>query len=319
MLILVVYFITLPALTSKVVSGETPMDEKTQTFISSRVVRTKYGDIRGFIVTPESRYLEPVEVFRGVPYASPPVGSLRFMPPVSGAQWSGVKIAEEFSPVCPQVLPDIRNETAVLKRISRGRLEYLKRILPFLTNQSEDCLYLNIYAPAQAGVRDAVARYPVLVFVHGESYEWSSGNPYDGTVLASHAGLVVVTINYRLGILGFLNPRSDEFPRSPANYGLMDQIAALHWIKENVAVFGGDPTNVTLMGHGTGAACVHFLLTSLAVPEGLLFHRAILMSGSGLSPWSLVADPNKFAAIVATHANCSPELTPPLLLRCLRE
>ncbi|XP_073949169.1 neuroligin-1-like isoform X2 [Choristoneura fumiferana] len=119
--------------------------------------------------------------------------------------------------------------------------------------------------------------------------------------------------------VGFLNPRSDEYPRSPANYGLMDQIAALHWIKENVAVFGGDPTNVTLMGHGTGAACVHFLLTSLAVPEGLLFHRAILMSGSGLSPWSLVADPNRYAAIVATHANCSPELTPPALLRCLRE
>ncbi|KAJ2944058.1 hypothetical protein O0L34_g8395 [Tuta absoluta] len=316
----IAYFISLPALTSKMVRGDTPADEKAQQpLISSRVVRTKYGDIRGFIVTPESRFLEPVEVFRGVPYASPPVGSLRFMPPVSGAQWSGVKIAEQFSPVCPQVLPDIRNETAVLRRISKGRLEYLKRILPFLTNQSEDCLYLNIYAPAQAGVRDAVARYPVLVFVHGESYEWSSGNPYDGTVLASHAGLVVVTINYRLGILGFLNPRSEEDPRSPANYGLMDQIAALHWIKENVAVFGGDPTNVTLMGHGTGAACVHFLLTSLAVPEGLLFHRAVLMSGSGLSPWSLVADPNKYAAIVATHANCSPELTPPALLRCLRE
>ncbi|XP_060810553.1 neuroligin-4, Y-linked [Amyelois transitella] len=320
LMLTIIHFITLPVLTSKLVRGDTNMDEKPpQPMISSRVVRTKYGDIRGFIVTPESRYLEPVEVFRGVPYASPPVGSLRFMPPVSGAQWSGVKIAEEFSPVCPQVLPDIRNETAVLKRISKGRLEYLKRILPFLTNQSEDCLYLNIYAPAQAGVRDAIARYPVLVFVHGESYEWSSGNPYDGTVLASHAGLVVVTINYRLGILGFLNPRSDDYPRSPANYGLMDQIAALHWIKENVAVFGGDPTNVTLMGHGTGAACVHFLLTSLAVPEGLLFHRAILMSGSGLSPWSLVADPNKYAALVATHANCSPELTPPALLRCLRE
>ncbi|XP_045504959.1 neuroligin-4, Y-linked [Colias croceus] len=317
LILILVHFVSLPVLTSRV-RGDT-MEEKTQPFISSRVVRTKYGDIRGFIVTPESRFLEPVEVFRGVPYASPPVGSLRFMPPVSGAQWSGVKIAEEFSPVCPQVLPDIRNETAVLKRISKGRLEYLKRILPFLTNQSEDCLYLNIYAPAQAGVRDAVARYPVLVFVHGESYEWSSGNPYDGTVLASYAGLVVVTINYRLGILGFLNPRSDDFPRSPANYGIMDQIAALHWIKENVAVFGGDPTNVTLMGHGTGAACVHFLLTSLAVPEGLLFHRAILMSGSGLSPWSLVADPNKYAAIVATHANCSPDLTPPALLRCLRE
>ncbi|CAK1600437.1 unnamed protein product [Parnassius mnemosyne] len=319
LILVIVHFVTLPVLTWRPVKGETAMDDKTPPLISSRVVRTKYGDIRGFIMTPESRFLEPVEVFRGVPYASPPVGSLRFMPPVSGAQWSGVKIAEEFSPVCPQVLPDIRNETAVLKRISRGRLDYLKRILPFLTNQSEDCLYLNIYAPAQAGVRDAVARYPVLVFVHGESYEWSSGNPYDGAVLASHAGLVVVTINYRLGILGFLNPRSDDFPRSPANYGLMDQIAALHWIKENVAVFGGDPTNVTLMGHGTGAACVHFLLTSLAVPEGLLFHRAILMSGSGLSPWSLVADPHKYASIVARHANCSPDLTPPALLRCLRE
>ncbi|XP_069354216.1 neuroligin-4, X-linked isoform X2 [Maniola hyperantus] len=317
-ILIILHFITLPALTSRLVRGENTMEDKNIPLISSRVVRTKYGDIRGFIVTPESRFLEPVEVFRGIPYASPPMGSLRFMPPVSGAQWSGVKIAEEFGPVCPQVLPDIRNETAVLKRISRGRLEYLKRILPFLTNQSEDCLYLNIYAPAQ-GVRDAVARYPVLVFVHGESYEWSSGNPYDGAVLASHAGLVVVTINYRLGILGFLNPRSDDFPRSPANYGLMDQIAALHWIKENVAVFGGDPTNVTLMGHGTGAACVHFLLTSLAVPEGLLFHRAILMSGSGLSPWSLVADPNKYAELVATHANCSPDLTPPALLRCLRE
>ncbi|CAH2069135.1 unnamed protein product, partial [Iphiclides podalirius] len=318
LILVIVHFVTLPVLTWRPVRGDS-LEDKGQPLISSRVVRTKYGDIRGFIMTPESRYLEPVEVFRGVPYASPPVGSLRFMPPVSGAQWSGVKIAEEFGPVCPQVLPDIRNETAVLKRISRGRLEYLKRILPFLTNQSEDCLYLNIYAPAQAGLRDAVSRYPVLVFVHGESYEWSSGNPYDGAVLASHAGLVVVTINYRLGILGFLNPRSDDFPRSPANYGLMDQIAALHWIKENVAVFGGDPTNVTLMGHGTGAACVHFLLTSLAVPEGLLFHRAILMSGSGLSPWSLVADPNKYASIVATNANCSPELTPPALLRCLRE
>lgn len=145
------YFITLPAFTYKLVRGEdqTMEDNTTPPLISSRVVRTRNGDIRGFIVTPESRYLEPVEAFRGIPYASAPIGTLRFMPPVSGAQWSGVKIAEEFGPVCPQVLPDIRNETAVLKRISKGRLEYLKRILPFLTNQSEDCLYLNIYAPAQ--------------------------------------------------------------------------------------------------------------------------------------------------------------------------
>lgn len=118
-------------------------------FSASRTVRTKYGDVSGVIVTPDSRHLDAVEVFKGVPYASPPTGSLRFMPPVTGALWSGVKIANQFSPVCPQRLPDIHNETLALKRMPRGRLEYLKRLLPYLRNQSEDCLYLNIYAPAQ--------------------------------------------------------------------------------------------------------------------------------------------------------------------------
>ncbi|XP_075235793.1 neuroligin-3-like [Lycorma delicatula] len=99
----------------------------------------------------------------------------------------------------------------------------------------------------------------------------------------------------------------------------MDQIAALHWIQENVAFFNGDPTNVTLVGHGTGAACVNFLMASSAVPDGLLFHRAILMSGSALSPWALVREPFKFARQVARHANCSPELPHPHLLKCLRD
>ncbi|KAJ8918303.1 hypothetical protein NQ315_014173 [Exocentrus adspersus] len=118
---------------------------------------------------------------------------------------------------------------------------------------------------------------------------------------------------------GFLNANTDPYSRSPANYGLMDQIAALHWIQENIAVFGGDPTNVTLLGHGTGAACVNFLVTSSAVPEGVLFHRAMLMSGSGLSPWALIQEPSRYAAQVAIHANCSPELPHPHLLKCLRE
>lgn len=113
-----------------------------QAELSSRTVRTKYGEISGVIMTLE-RNLEGVEVFRGVPYASPPVGSLRFMPPVNGALWQGVKVADKFGPVCPQKLPELSNE------MPRGRLEYLKRLLPYLRNQSEDCLYLNIYAPAQ--------------------------------------------------------------------------------------------------------------------------------------------------------------------------
>ncbi|XP_039296333.1 neuroligin-4, Y-linked [Nilaparvata lugens] len=116
---------------------------------ATRTIHTKYGDVSGVIVTPDNRHLDAVEVFKGIPYASPPVGSLRFMPPVTGALWSGVKVADRFSPVCPQRLPDISNETLALKKMPRGRLEYLKRLLPYLQNQSEDCLYLNIYAPAQ--------------------------------------------------------------------------------------------------------------------------------------------------------------------------
>ncbi|XP_046472478.1 neuroligin 3 [Neodiprion pinetum] len=282
--------------------------------LSSRIVRTKYGELSGVIVNLE-RYLESVEVFRGVPYASPPIGSLRFMPPVSGALWQGVKIADKFGPVCPQKLP------VLSEKIPRGRLEYLRRLLPYLKNQSEDCLYLNIYAPVQAGARDSGGRrYPVIVFVHGESYEWSSGNPYDGSVLASYGGVVVVTINYRLGILGFLNANTDAHLRSPANYGLMDQIAALHWVQENIGYFGGDPGNVTLVGHGTGAACVNFLMTSHAVPDGLLFHRGILMSGSALSPWALIRGAAGYAMQVARHLNCSAVAgDPQALLRCLRD
>ncbi|XP_055539112.1 neuroligin-4, Y-linked [Wyeomyia smithii] len=288
---------------------------------TTRVVHTKYGSVSGTIEHLEGRHLDPVEAFRGIPYASPPIGTLRFMPPVTGALWSGVKKADRFSPVCPQRLPDIANETAALERMPRGRLEYLKRLLPYLRNQSEDCLYLNIYVPTQAGSREnsGPQKYPVMVFVHGESYEWNSGNPYDGSVLASFGQILVVTINYRLGILGFLNANIDRFSKAPANYGLMDIIAALHWIQENIEAFGGDPRSVTLAGHGTGAACVHFLIASAAVPEGLLFHRAILMSGSGLAPWSLVREPAKFAAYVSHHVNCSPDLPHQMLLKCLRD
>ncbi|KAG8199759.1 hypothetical protein JTE90_000852 [Oedothorax gibbosus] len=130
----------LPALTSSaILESQRP---------STRVVTTKYGTLRGVIVTLSNRHLQPVEKFLGVPYAGVPTGSLRFMPPVTPPHWKGVKPADQLSPVCPQKLPDIGNETEALKRMPAGRLDYLKRLLPFLKNQSEDCLYLNIYAPA---------------------------------------------------------------------------------------------------------------------------------------------------------------------------
>lgn len=131
-LILVQMVVVILALVPFVASGD----------LNSRTVKTKYGDIKGVIVKLE-RNLGGVEVFRGVPYASPAVGSLRFMPPVNGAPWHGVKIADRFGPVCPQKLPELTNA------MPPGRLEYLRRLLPLLRNQSEDCLYLNIYAPAQ--------------------------------------------------------------------------------------------------------------------------------------------------------------------------
>ncbi|XP_054282798.1 neuroligin-2-like isoform X2 [Macrosteles quadrilineatus] len=280
---------------------------------SCRTVRTKYGDVSGVIVTPDNRYLDAVEVFKGIPYATPPVGSLRFMPPVSGAMWQGVKMANRFSPVCPQSLPDVTNDTAALRKMSRGRLEYLRRMIPYLRNQSEDCLYLNVYVPhvVLGDPREPVPLFPVLVYIHGDSYMWGAGSLYDGSVLSSYGGLVVVTLNYRLGILGFLNTNS-----GPSNFGLMDQIAALHWVQENIASFGGDPRNVTVMGHGTGAVCVHLLATTTAVTEGSLFQRVILMSGSALCPWALVRDPLKFARQVSRHAACPWDRQ---LMTCLRQ
>ncbi|XP_054709023.1 neuroligin-4, X-linked-like [Uloborus diversus] len=154
---------------------------------------------------------------------------------------------------------------------------------------------------------------PVIVFIHGESYEWNAGNPYDGSVLASYGKVVVVTVNFRLGVLGFL-PLMEGSARG--NYGLTDQVAALHWIQENIAEFGGDPKNVTLLGHGHGAACVNFLVLS-PMAKGL-FHRAIMMSGSALSPWAIARDANFYARQIARTLGC-PTAKPAALLECLRQ
>ncbi|XP_056632863.1 neuroligin-4, Y-linked [Diorhabda sublineata] len=271
--------------------------------ISTRIIQTRYGRLQGLIVPMDAqRSLKSIEVFLGVPYATPPVQSNRFSPTRTPIPWDGILLSDKLGPVCPQKLPDISNETAALEKMPKGRLEYLKRLLPYLKNQSEDCLYLNIYAPSQVSP-DSLR--PVIVYIHGESFEWNSGNPYDGSVLASYSDLVVITLNYRLGILGFLNANpAPHLKARVANYGLMDQIAALHWVQQNVALFGGDPNNVTLAGHGSGAACINFLMISPTVMQGL-FHRTILLSGSALSSWALVEDPVNYAVKLAKEMNCS--------------
>ncbi|KAF2894697.1 hypothetical protein ILUMI_11476 [Ignelater luminosus] len=119
---------------------------------SSRIVEIESGAIRGIILELNSRHLEPVEVFRGVPYAAPPVGPLRFRPPVPPLSWPGTRLADTFGSVCPQKYPDITNKTAALQFMPKGRYHYLKKLLPLLVNQSEDCLFLNIYVPGSGSV-----------------------------------------------------------------------------------------------------------------------------------------------------------------------
>ncbi|XP_039312623.1 uncharacterized protein LOC105199594 isoform X1 [Solenopsis invicta] len=276
----------------------------------TREVRVKEGRLRGMVVQPRTNHnLQKVDVFLGVPYAEPPVGSFRFSPPRSPQPWRGVRQSQEFAPVCPQVLPNLQEE------VKPGRYEYLERHLPYLRNQNEDCLYLNIYAPHQAEGQKNLRRYPVMVFIHGESFEWNSGNPYDGTILAAYGNIVFVTINFRLGILGFLRPgiRDD----TASNFGLLDQIAALLWLRENIAEFGGDPNSVTLVGHGTGAIFANLLLISPVANKKGLFKRAILMSGSAMSADAIGKAPLQITKQVAHALNC-PTTSDSELALCLR-
>ncbi|CAH2239755.1 jg12173 [Pararge aegeria aegeria] len=145
-------------------------------------------------------------------------------------------------------------------------------------------------------------KFPVLVFIHGDSFEWSSGNPYDGRILSSYGNVMVVTVNFRLGVLGFMKPSLTEHVYG--NNGLLDQLAALQWIKDNIEDLNGDPHSVTLMGHGTGAACVNFLMLS-PISNGL-FHRAILMSGSALSDAAMTRNPTQYTLQVAQSLGCNP-------------
>ena len=198
-----------------------------------------------------------VDSFLGLAYAAPPTAKLRWRPPQPAAAWPGVRDATQFGPSCPQATA--RN--------------------PFLPPGpvSENCLYLNVYTPASHN--SSGGGRPVLVWIHGGGLVQDGGRNYDGTKLAAD-GTVVVTINYRLGALGFLaHPALASRPGGPAgNYGLMDQQAALRWVQRNIAQFGGDPHNVTIAGQSAGGLSV---LAQMVSPGARgLFQRAIVQSGT---------------------------------------
>jgi para-nitrobenzyl esterase len=201
-------------------------------------------------------------IFKGVPYAVPPVGNLRWMPSQSPESWGGVRPAVEFGPIAPQTI--LPNPALDMIRVPQ--------------QQSEDCRYLNIWTP---GLDDA--KRPVMVWIHGGAFNMGSGSEplTDGTKLASRGDVVVVSFNYRLGLLGFLNLFEITGGRisSSGNEGLLDQVAALRWVRDNISAFGGDPDNVTVFGESAGAMSIGCLLV---MPEARgLFQKAILQSGVG--------------------------------------
>ena len=201
------------------------------------VVRIDSGALRG--ITDQG-----VASFRNIPYAAPPVGKLRWRPPQAPRAWNKVRDASAFGPICPQNYNPSDNGVGPLPA-------------------SEDCLTLNVWTPAEVG-----AARPVMVWIHGGGFVNGSASAplYDGDALARQ-GVVVVTLNYRLGWLGFFaHPAlSATQPGEPlGNYGLMDQIAALKWVQRNIAAFGGDPGNVTLFGESAGGMSVNKLMISPA-------------------------------------------------------
>ncbi|HEY0360512.1 MAG TPA: carboxylesterase family protein [Mycobacteriales bacterium] len=244
------------------------------------VVRTDHGMLRGVRAGP-------VDSFLGVPYAAPPTGALRWRPPRPTAPWPGVRAADHRGGRCP----------------TPGT--------PFPPrSETEDCLYLNVQRPAGA---HRGARLPVYLWIHGGGLASGSSDPYDGGQLVRSAGVVVVTINYRLGVFGFLGhpALTAEGAGESGNYGLLDQQAALRWVHRNIAAFGGNPRAVTIGGESAGgwSVCAHLV----APASRGLFSAAIVQSGGCVSRTQAAADTAGTA--VATAVGCPDAAA---ALACLR-
>ncbi|MEZ4699025.1 MAG: carboxylesterase family protein [Rhodothermales bacterium] len=222
-------------------------------------IRTDAGLVSGIAGADQS-----VRVYKGIPFAAPPVGDLRWSAPKPALPWDGVRAADRFGASCMQAL-------------TRSREPWTEEFM-VQNDVSEDCLFLNVWTAA----RRPNEKRPVMVYIHGGAFQEGSGevSVYDGEAFAKK-GLVVVTINYRMGLFGFFaHPEltAEADAHASGNYGLMDQVAALQWVQRNIAAFGGDPARVTIAGQSAGAASIHYLTASPTAAG--LFHRAIAQSGS---------------------------------------
>ena len=226
------------------------------------VVNTRSGKIEGI---QENQQV----AFMGVPYAAPPVGTLRWLPPHPATPWQGVRPATEFGSIAPQN-PLLGSEMMLALMVNEP--------------QSENCLFLNIWTPA---IDDA--RRPVMVWIHGGAFIIGSGSQtmYRGNTLVSRGDIVLVSINYRLGALGFMNLKEVTGGKIPATgcEGLLDQIAAIEWVRDNIRNFGGDPDNITVFGESAGGMSIGCLM-SMPSARGK-FQKAILQSGAANTVTSL--------------------------------
>ncbi|XP_063468749.1 liver carboxylesterase 1 isoform X3 [Symphalangus syndactylus] len=267
---------------------------------SPPVVDTVHGKVLGKFFSLEG-FAQPVAIFLGIPFAKPPLGPLRFTPPQPAEPWSFVKNATSYPPMCTQ---DAK-AGQLLSELFTNRKENIP--LKF----SEDCLYLNIYTPADLTKKN---RLPVMVWIHGGGLMVGTASTYDGLALAAHENVVVVTIQYRLGIWGFFSTGDEH---SPGNWGHLDQLAALHWVQDNIAGFGGNPGSVTIFGESAGAESVSVLVLSPLAKN--LFHRAISESGVALTAVLVKkGDVKPLAEQIAITAGCKTT-TSAVMVHCLRQ
>ncbi len=266
------------------------------------LVQTDAGMLRGARIGSAT-------AFRGIPYARPPVGELRWQPPQPASPWQGVREARQPGSSCSQRASGLATFFAPMAHAYGSSFEQPP------VKSSEDCLYLDVWVPAWPVQRPL----PVMVWLHGGSNTVGSGtqSTYDGVSLTRH-GVLLVTLNYRLGAMGFLShpELTRESPHhSSGNYGLLDQLAALNWVRQNIARFGGDPDNVTLFGESAGAIDAARLMTS-PLSAGL-FKRVISESGPAFEAGQTLSQAEAFGSAVGALAPGDPKATALEKLRAL--
>ncbi|XP_004625958.1 cocaine esterase-like [Octodon degus] len=264
---------------------------------ASPIQTTNTGQVRGSLVHVKGTDLE-VHTFLGIPFAKPPLGPLRFAPPEAPEPWSGVRDASSHPAMCPQ-------DAA----LSSPEGMKVFNVTPLPIPMSEDCLYLNIYTPAH--VREG-SSLPVMVWIHGGGLIVGMASVYDGSILAASENVVVVIIQYRLGVLGFFSTGDQH---ASGNWGYLDQVAALRWVQQNIAHFGGNPDRVTIFGESAGGISVSSLVLS-PMSQGL-FHAAIMESGVALLPDLISNSSEGISMIVANLSGCE-NADSEAMVRCLR-